>query len=122
MALADPQKLKTIGEEATLPRVSTSGNSSIYESSDGTKTLTLSHQSVKGSRKRSVIRVDEKKFTADPFKPAENVQVSSSVYLVIDHPLTGFTLKELGEIAVGLETLTSASEYKVLNQLLGGES
>lgn len=120
MALTDPQSIKISGVTTSLPRVSTSGNSSVYESADGTIKVTLSTQN--GNRKRQTWRVDVSKITADPFIPAQNQEVSMSFYIVIDRPVSGYTNTEaLAVVLGGIEALT-ASEDKVLVALLGGQS
>lgn len=120
MALADPQSIKISGVTTSLPRVNTGGFASQYESSDGTITLKLSTQ--QSSRKRHVVRVDITKITADPFVPADNVEISMSVYIVIDRPTVGFTNEEALAKVAGLLELASASESSLLKKLLGAES
>ncbi|DAD51608.1 TPA_asm: coat protein [ssRNA phage Gerhypos.1_19] len=120
MALTDPQSIKISGTTTSLPRVSTSGSSSTYESSDGLIKVSLASQN--GNRKRQTWRVDVNKFTTDPFIPAQNVKVSMSFYIVFDRPATGYSNAEALATAVGaIEALTS-TENKVLNALLGGQS
>jgi len=120
MALADPQSIKISGTTTSLPRVSTSGGSSTYTSSDGTVRLTLSTQ--EGSRKRQTARVDVSKITADPFIPAQNSEVSMSFYIVFDRPVAGYSNAEALAVALGfIETITATSDL-VLTKLLGGES
>lgn len=120
MALADPQSIKISGTTSSLPRVTTNGNSSSYESADGTIKLTLATQN--GSRKRQTCRVDVNKITADPFIPAQNSEVSMSFYMVFDRPVAGYSNTEALAVALGFIESMTASEDKVLKQLLGGES
>jgi len=120
MALADPQSIKISGTTTSLPRVSTSGNSSVYESSDGTIKVTLSTQN--GSRKRQTWRVDVSKITEDPFIPAQNQEVSMSFYIVIDRPVAGYTNEQALAVVLGaIEALTASTDL-VLTKLLGSES
>jgi hypothetical protein len=51
-----------------------------------------------------------------------NVRLSSSVYLVVDTPETGYTVAEAKQIADGLIAYLSASSGARLTQLLGGEN
>lgn len=120
MALADPQSIKISGTTTSLPRVTTSGSSSSYESADGTITVTLSTQN--GSRKRQTWRVDVNKFTSDPFIPAQNVEVSMSFYIVFDRPVTGYSNTEALAVAVGAIEALTGTEDSILKKLLGGES
>lgn len=69
-----------------------------------------------------MIRVDMSKVTADPFKPSENVKVSTSCYVVFDVPPAGYTNAELLAGWVGFRTLLTASSDAIITKLLGGES
>jgi len=120
MALSDPQSVTISGSAISLPRVSTGENKSIYTSSDGAVDLTLS--STYGNRVRRVARLDHSKFTADPFIPADNREVSMSCYLVFDSPTVGYTNAELKANYVGFNTLYTASTHALIDKLLGGES
>lgn len=120
MALSDPQKINIGAGEVTVPRTSTKGSESTYTSDDGLIRLTLSTQL--GKRKRQIIRVDVNKITADPFRPAENSEISMSFYGVFDRPLVGFTNAEALAIAEGLMALFKASESTVGKKLLGSET
>lgn len=120
MAFADPQKVKVTESEATLPRVSTGDFESEYLSSDGTVHLKISTSN--GRRKRHVARVDLSKITEDPFDSTQNVEVSTSAYLVVDRPLAGFTNAELKKVVEGLVGFLSASTYAATDKILGSES
>lgn len=120
MALADPQKIKVTATEATCPRVDTGNFASQYLNSDGTVRIRVS--TTNGKRKRHMVRVDLNKITTDPLVPAENEEVSSSCYLVVDRPITGFTNEELQKVVEGLVTYLSASTYAVTKAVLGSES
>lgn len=120
MALADPQSIKISGVTTSLPRVENKGASSVYQSADGLTTVTLSNQN--GKRKRQSYRVDVKKITSDPFIPAQNTEVSMSFYMVFDRPAVGYTNAEALAVALGLIEAATATEDKVLNALLGGQS
>lgn len=120
MALADPQSIK-IGETTTsLPRVSSGDYKSKYSSDDGTIDLTFSTQN--GKRKRQVARLDHSKITTDPFIPANNVEVSSSIQLVVDRPIAGYTNAEALAIVKGFIESLNASSEKLIKQLLASES
>lgn len=120
MALADPQSIKISGVTTSLPRVSTGKYQSVYESSDGLIKLSLA--STIGKRTRRVVRVDVSKITTDPFIPANNVEVSTSMYLVIDEPPAGFTNADLKAIYDGFVEALQATSSVVVTKLLGGES
>jgi len=120
MAFADPQSIKISGTTTSLPRVSTGKGESEYESGDGLIALKASSQY--GKRTRRTLRVDSSKITADPFIPAQNVQVSTSCYVVFDIPPAGYTSAELLAIFEGFVEAAKASEFTLIKKLLGGES
>lgn len=115
---ADPQTVTVNAVAQTLPAISREPMKSTYREDIGEYELVISHQENR-SRNRRTVRLNRVKTTSDPFIPANNVEVSHSVYLVIDAPLAGFTNTELKDDALGLAAwLTSANVLKVL----GGES
>jgi hypothetical protein len=120
MALADPQSIKISGTTTSLPRVSTGKFESLYESADGLIKLSLSTS--EGKRKRQVVRVDVTKITADPFIPAQNVEVSMSSYLVFDRPKVGYTNAEAKAVYDGFVEAMQASSSVIITKLLGSES
>lgn len=121
MAFADPQKVKVDGTtEVTLPRVNSGGFASEYDSSDGLVKLKLS--TTNGRRKRHVARIDLSKVIASTINPSQNEEVSTSAYLVVDRPLSGYTNTELKKLVEGLVNFLSASTYSATEKLLGSES
>jgi chromosome condensin MukBEF ATPase and DNA-binding subunit MukB len=89
MSLATPQSIAIDGVAADHHRIADNGNSSVYQTVDGTRKFTVSHQQTK-TRIRRMVRLDRQIVAADPLT-AENQYQSSSVYLVIDEPIVGFT-------------------------------
>jgi len=70
----------------TLPRISTSGARSVYRSADGSLVLTVSHQTTREGKIRSLFRLDR------------NVDVNSdlvleteSAHVVLERPASGFS-------------------------------
>jgi len=120
MAFADPQTITISAVTTPLPRVSTEGDETIYQSADGLLQMVASHDV--GKRNRHLLRFNHSKLTADPFIPAENVKVSSSVYLVFDVPPAGYTAAELLAIYTGFKTQFSASSDALISKLIAGES
>jgi hypothetical protein len=120
MSQADPQSIKIGSTETSLPRVSTGNYTSKYESADGNIDLTYATQN--GKRKRQVMRLDLSKITPDPFIDTQNIEVSSSISLVIDRPLVGYTNEEAKEAVEGFVKALSASSYAIIAKLLAGES
>jgi hypothetical protein len=121
MAFTDPIKVKVDGSnEVECPRVNTGNFSSEYLSADDTISVKLS--TANGKRKRHVARIDLSKITADPFDDTQNVEVSTSAYLVVDKPLAGFTNEELKKLVEGLVGFLSASSYSATKKLRASES
>lgn len=120
MAFSDPQSVKINGVVTSLPRVSSGNYSSEYASADGLNTLKISTQN--GKRKRQVIRLDLSKVTDDPYNDAANLQVSSSVYLVVDRPIAGFTNEEMKKTVEGFFENLSATSYANLVKFLASEN
>lgn len=120
--LADPQTL-TIGTTpgaVSLPRIIAGENRSVYRSADSTVSYTLS--TLYGARARRMARVDLSKISPDVFLPTSNVRVSASAFLVIDQPMTGFTVEELSDLTVALTSALTADSGATILKLLGGES
>jgi len=84
--LADPLAIDaTYITAADLPAISREPNKSLYQLVVGSTTyvVTISHTTAKG-RRRSIVRLDAKLLSADPFVPANYVEDTTSAYLVID--------------------------------------
>jgi hypothetical protein len=114
----DPQTVTVDAVAQTLPAISREPMKSTYREDIGEYELVISHQENR-NRNRRTVRLNRVKTTADPFVPANNVEVSHSVYVVIDAPIAGFDNTELKDDALALAAwLTSANVLKVL----GGES
>lgn len=123
MALTDPQKFKEVSKtEVTAPRVSSGDFKSVYETSDGLNTLTVSTQESAANRKRHLVRIDVSKLATNIYEESKKQTVSTSVYLVVDRPVNGFKNEEVVALIEGFVGLLSASTYKLANQVLGGES
>lgn len=115
---ADPQTVTINAVAQTLAAISREPKSSTYREDVGEYELVISHQE-NSKRNRRVVRLNRKTTSADPYIPAQNVDVSHSVYLVIDAPIAGFTNTQIDQDVAGLVAwLTSANVLKVL----GGES
>jgi hypothetical protein len=69
-----------------------------------------------------MLRIDTSKLAPDPFKPAENVKVSMSHYMVFDLPPAGYSAAEQLAVYAGFKTLYTASTDAMITKLLGGES
>lgn len=119
MAFADPQSVTINAVANTLPRTSTSGQSSVYTKDDQNVRLTVSHQI--GKRSRRTIRLDHRKLSADPFTTGVNNYYTMSTYIVVDVPPVGYTLAEQKQIVDALAAYLTASSGANVTKLLGGE-
>lgn len=120
MSFADPQTITISGVTTPLPKVSTEGDETIYQSADGLIQMLASHDI--GKRYRHLLRVNHSKLTADPFIPAENVKVSMSCYIVFDVPPVGYTAAEQLAVYTGFKTQFTAGTDAIISKLLAGES
>jgi hypothetical protein len=120
MSFADPQSVTISGTAISLPRISVGEDISEYSSGDGLTQLTASHKY--GKRTRRMLRLDTSKMTSDPFRPAENVKVSMSCYMVFDLPPAGYTATEALAVYTGFKNQYTASTDLLISKLLGGES
>ncbi len=120
MAFADPQSVTINAVAQSLPRTSSGVNAGVFTKDDGTVKLSVSHQY--GKRTRRTIRIDHSKIAPDPLVSAQNIKFSMSVYLVVDVPVTGYTVAEQKQIVDALSAYLSASSGARTTQLLGGEN
>jgi hypothetical protein len=120
MSFADPQSVTISGTAISLPRIIVGEDISEYSSGDGLTQLTASHKY--GKRTRRMLRLDTSKMTSDPFRPAENVKVSMSCYMVFDLPPAGYTATEALAVYTGFKNQYTASTDLLISKLLGGES
>lgn len=116
---ADPQTVTINAVAQTLPRTSAGVNTGQFKKDDGTVVLGISHQY--GKRIRRQARLDLSKIAADPLVSAVNIKHSMSAYLVVDTPITGFTVAEAKQVVDALTAYLTASSGSKVTQLLGGE-
>lgn len=120
MSFTDPLSITISGVTTPLPRISVGDDESEYRSGDGLIGVRASHNYAK--RTRRMLRIDTKKLAPDPFRPAENIEVSMSYYIVFDLPPGGYTAAEALAVQQGFQTLYTATSNQMLTKLLGGES
>nr|UJQ85946.1 MAG: hypothetical protein 2 [Leviviridae sp.] len=120
MSFTEPLSITVSGSTIALPRTSVGNDRSEYTSGDGLRKLSASHDY--GKRIRRALRLDATKISPDPFKPAENVKNSMSVYMVFDVPIAGYDAAAVLAEYTGFKTLFSASSDAMIVKLLGGES
>jgi len=120
VSFADPQTVTISGVTIPLPRTSVLGGATEYTSADGLVKMSASH--TYGKRNRHLLRLDHSKISADPFLPADNVEVSMSNYIVFDVPVVGYTLAEALAVYTGFKTQFAATSDALISKLLAGES
>lgn len=120
MAYADPQSVDVGAGPVSLPRTGSGLNTGSFKSNDGHTALSVASQY--GKRTRRTIRLDHSKIAPDPLISSQDVLYSMSSYIVVDTPLTGFTVAEAKLVVEGLTTLLTASTGAAITKLLGGEN
>lgn len=111
----DPQSITVNAVAKSMPRIDSDGTSAIYQTADESFKMTISHQK-SAKRIRSVVRVDQRVIAADPLT-AVNAYQTLSTYLVIDRPVTGFSVTQLDYQLAALEGwLDSTSIGKLYGQ------
>lgn len=119
----DPQVLSLGGVNTNLARVRTFPQKSMYSTDDEAVKLTIAHQDIGGgksgqeARTRRTVRIDRRATVQNPVSLANELK-SSSVYIVIDEPETGFADSQLTAdivtLTTWLTTSTNANTVKVL--------
>lgn len=113
---ADPQSITINAVATSMPLIYRQGQESNYRSGDAAYRLRISHQ--ENGRNRRVVRLDHTKMSTNPSTGAP-VEVSSSVYVVVDSQKFGYTDTELTHMVDALKAwLTTAN----VGRLLDGES
>jgi hypothetical protein len=120
MAFSDPQSVTVTGSASSLARTGSAIGSGSFSSNDGTVSLAVS--SAYGKRVRRTARINLSKIAADPLVSANNIKYSASAFIVVDAPITGFTVAELTTLIHGLSTWLTASSDANAIKLLGGEN
>ena len=120
MALPDPQSVTIGGVTTSLPRVSSGENSGSFQSNDGTIRMSVSHSY--GKRTRRTIRLEHSKIAADPLISSTNIRHSMTSYIVVDVPVTGYTVTEAKAVVDGLIGVLTATSGAATTKLLGGEN
>jgi hypothetical protein len=114
---ADPQSVTVNAVAQSMPRISTGTNSSVYQKSDETFKLSISHQKTK-DRIRSMARIDQRAIVADPLTSANDFQ-TLTFYVVIDRPFYGFTSTQTDQLITGFKSWLDST---AIGRLFGQES
>jgi hypothetical protein len=118
---ADSQTLTINTVANVLAKTSINGSSSVYTDATGNLTMTVSHS--RDKRRRSVIRIDQKKVAADPLLAERNVETSQSAYIVLNAPVNGlFSNTEQKYLLDALNAYMAASAGANTTKFVNGES
>jgi hypothetical protein len=114
---ADPQVVTVNAVAKSMARISNNGTSAIYQNTDKTFKLTISHQEAK-TRSRSMVRIDQRAVVTNPLDSTMDYD-TLSFYCVFDYPEYGFTLAQIQQLAAGLTTWLDSTS---IGKLVGKES
>jgi hypothetical protein len=118
---SDPISVLFDGSTSTsLARITDDGLSSTYSSADRTKTVDISHQVTSNGRRRTTVRLTQKKVSADPISSV-NKEVSMSAYIVYDLPPWGFDDSDMVKLTIAIDAFLSAGTYAAVHKLYGSE-
>lgn len=117
MSFADPQSVTVNSVAKSMPRISTSGTSAVYQNADESFKMTISHTKSK-DRIRSMSRIDQRVVAADPLSSINDWE-TLGVYLVIDRPLVGFSSTQVEQLITGFKTWLDST---AMGRLYGQES
>lgn len=120
MALSDPQSVTISTVAQSLPRTSSGINSGAFQKDDSTVKLDVSHQY--GKRTRRLVKLTHTKIAPDPLISSTNIRYSMSVNLVIDTPVTGYTVAEAKAIVDALTKWLTDTSGANTTKVLGGEN
>lgn len=118
---SDPQTITINSVAKVLARVETNGRQSIYQNSDQTYTLTISHRFTKSKgreRVSSVARLDQRALVTDPVTSVTDYDTMSEWH-VFERPVYGFTVTQMQQQAAGFFSFLDAT---VIAKIFGGES
>jgi hypothetical protein len=118
---ADPQSVTINAVSQSLPAISRGINASTYQKDDTTVKLSISH-TYGAKRNRRLVRLDQNKIAADPLISAQNIKYTQGVYLVMDEPITGFSIAERVFLAAALCGWGTASTNANFVKFMGGEN
>lgn len=103
MAFADPQSITVNGNAQSMPRIQTTGSSSVYMKNDTTFSLAIKHTTPvidKKRRVKSLAVFTERLIAADPLVSPDDWD-ASNISLQIDRPEVGFTSARIDQLVAG---------------------
>lgn len=114
---ADPQSVTVNSVAQSMPRITSDGTKSLYQKTDESWKLTISHQRT-SQRIRSMARIDQRAVVADPLTSVNDYE-TLSFYVVLDRPPVGFSQTQCEQIIAGLKTWL---DNTAIGKLYGQES
>jgi len=121
MAFPDPITVTVNAIAKTLARISSAVNAGTFSKDDGNYVMNVSHQYGKG-RTRHFARLTASKIAADPLISAQNIKYSMTSSIILDVPITGYSVAEQVLEVAGFCAWLTASSNANLTKLLGGEN
>jgi hypothetical protein len=118
--LADPQVVKVLTIDQTLPRVSTGENSAVYTEADNNYSLSVSHQY--GKRTSRAMRLRNRKIAADPFTTGVQKEYTQTVSVVVNTDPLGFSLAEVVGDLIALADYLKLNTNATATKFSAGES
>lgn len=115
--LTDPQIITVNSVAQSMPRISSTGLSSIYQSSDQLFKLTVSHIT-SNQRVRSMGRIDQRAIVADPITSVNDYE-TLSLYTVLDRPEVGFSIAQIQQLLAGHQAWLTST---IIAKMVGNES
>jgi hypothetical protein len=110
----DPQTVTVNAVAKAMPRVEQKGRQAVYQNSDQTFTLTISHtitegrsksgSSPTGQRIRSLVKVEQRAIVANPLDASQQDYDTLVFYCVIERPGYGFSDLQVKQLVAGLKT------------------
>lgn len=114
----EPQAVIVNAVSNDLNRVAFGNRDGTFALQDGSLQLRITQNL--GKRNRRTVRLDSTKTAADPLLDGVSRQYSMSAYLVIDHPLVGYSVTEAEQNAQALVDWLDVAGN--LTKVIGGES
>lgn len=113
---ADPQSVTVNAVAKSLPRTGSGDHQGTFEDPADGLVLSVKHQTT-NRRHRTTVRLDNSKISADPLVPTSNRPYSLSAYLVLDNPLQGYSVTEIGYYLKALSDwlAVAGNQTKLLN-------
>jgi len=115
----DPQSITVNAVAQSMPRVETGSRKSVYQKNDQTFTLTISHQTGKDQRIRSVARFDQRAIVTNPLDSTKQDYDTLTFYVVLDRPSYGFSMTQCEQLVTGFKTWL---DNTCVDKLFGQES